>query len=158
MEAGEWSKIIPVFIASAIKPGLVGLPASVFAKFTFSETLLVCGTGGICGSVAFSYLSEEIIILYEKYIYKRLFPNKKRKVFSRQTRFLVRVKHYFGITGIAAISPLILSIPLGSFVAVRFFGHPKKTAIYMGASSVIWTVILYFVYNGFYDKVMGWFK
>ncbi|HWY38986.1 MAG TPA: hypothetical protein VNY73_10535 [Bacteroidia bacterium] len=58
----------------------------------------------------------------------------------------------------AIIAPLIMSIPLGSFLAIRFFGHRNKTILYMSISSVLLTIILYFTYNGFYDKLVDLFK
>src|ERR1035437_1793004 len=136
MSAAEWSKIIAAFIACAVKPGLVGLPTTVFAfHFSFLQTLLVSGSAGICGSFVFCFLSDEIIRLYEWFLNK-CFPNRKKKKFTKTNRLLISVKHYFGIKGIAFLAPLILSIPLGSFVAIRFFGHRNKTILYMSISSV----------------------
>lgn len=159
MAAGEWGKIITAFIACALKPGLVGLPTTVFAfHFSFLKTLVVSGSAGICGSVVFSFLSEEALILYN-FVENKLFPKKKKKKrFTGMNRFIIKAKKYFGIAGIAALAPLILSIPLGSFLAIRFFGHRNKTILYMSISSVLWTIILYFTYNGFYDKLKHLFK
>lgn len=143
-----------VFFACAIKPGLVGLPLAAAMKFSFLKTLLVAGGAGVTGSVVFSYLSEELLEWWHKFLDK-FFPGRKRaKRFSRTTRFLVKVKKYFGIIGIAAVSPLFLSIPLGSFFAIRFFGERQKTVVYMSISSLAWTVLLYFFYNGFFDRIM----
>src|SRR5277367_1997411 len=109
MTAGEWSKIITAFIACAIKPGLVGLPATVFAfHFSFLQTLIVGGAAGICGSFVFGFLSDEIIRLYEWFLNK-YFPKRGKKKFTNKNRLLIKVKHYFGIKGIAVIAPLILS-------------------------------------------------
>ncbi len=157
MDSPEWGKIISVFIACTLKLGIVGLPMAAAFKFSFLKTLLVCSSGGICGSFVFGYLSEEIIILWDK-VMKRFFPNKKKaKAFTRTNRMIVRIKKKFGIIGIAFISPLFLSIPLGSFVAVHFFRDRLKTALYISISSIAWTIILYFVYNGFYDKMKHFF-
>ena len=144
MESPEWGPIISVFIASTLKLGLVGTPLAAAFKFSFLKTLLVCGSGGVAGSFAFGYLSEEILIFWA-WLMKKLFPNRKKaKTFTKTNRVIVRTKKYFGIIGIAFISPLFLSIPLGSFVAVRFFKDRHKTVLYMCISSVLWTVILYF--------------
>lgn len=157
MNGADWGEILSAFIACAIKPGLVGLPASVFAfNFPFLETLLVSGLGGICGSIVFGFLSKEIIIGWE-WVLKKFFPNRKKKVFTRMNRFIIWAKKYFGIMGIAILSPLILSIPLGTFLAVRFFKDRHKTVLYMSISSVLWTIVLYFLYNGLYDKLKSVF-
>lgn len=158
MGGADWGEILSVFIACALKPGIVGLPLAAALHFSFIKTLVVGGVAGVTGSIVFTFLSEEIVVLYEKAMCK-FFPNRKKpKVFTKTTRFLVKVKKYFGITGIAICAPLFLSIPLGSFVAVRFFGHPKKTAVYLSVASVAWTVILYFFYHGFFDGIVKLFR
>src|ERR1700756_4039647 len=157
MEAGEWGKIISVFVASALKLGLVGVPMATAFKFSFLKTLLVCGSGGICGSFVFCYLSEEVLVFWN-WLMNKFYPNrKKKKRFTRTNRILVRIKKYFGIIGIAFISPAFLSIPLGSFVAIEFFRERHKTVLYMSISAVLWTVILYFFYNGAFDTRKNWF-
>lgn len=154
MGESGWGQILSVFLACALKPGLVGLPLAAALKFSFLKTLLVSGTAGVCSSFVFAYLSEELLALWHRLLDK-FFPNRKRaRRFSRTARFLVRVKKYFGITGIAIVSPLFLSIPLGSFFSIRFFGHPSKTALSMSIASLAWTVILYFFYNGFFDGIV----
>jgi len=158
MESPEWGKIISVFIACALKPGIVGLPIAAAMKFSFLWTLLVSGSAGIVGSFIFGYLSKEVIELWQK-ISNKFFPNrKKKKTFTKMNRFLVKTKKYFGITGIALISPLFLSIPLGSFLAIRFFKDRHKTVLYMSISSVGWTVILYFFYTGAFDGIVKLFN
>jgi hypothetical protein len=158
MGGAEWGQILSVFIACALKPGIVGLPLAAALKFSFLKTLIVSGSAGVCGSIVFGFLSEEIVILYEKFMCK-FFPNRKKpKVFTKMNRFLVRVKKYFGITGIAICAPLFLSIPLGSFVAIRFFGDRHKTILYMSIASIGWTVILYFFYHGAFDGIMKLFR
>jgi hypothetical protein len=154
MDQGGWGPILSVFLASAIKPGLVGIPLATALKFSFLKTLLISGGAGVTGSVVFAYLSDKLLVLWHRLL-DRFFPNRARpKRFSRTTRFLVKVKKYFGITGIAIISPLFLSIPLGSFFAIRFFGDRQKTLVYMSISSIAWTVLLYFFYNGFFDGIV----
>ena len=157
MSSAEWTQIISAFIACAIKPGLVGLPATVFAfKFSFLQTLLVSGSAGICGSVVFGFLSKEIVKLWE-WLMNRIVPNRKKKRLTKMNRFIIKAKKYFGITGIAILAPLVLSIPLGCFLAIRFFGNRNKTIVYLSISSVIWTILLYFLYNGFYEKIKAFF-
>lgn len=158
MSSGEWGQIISVFLASTLKLGLVGVPMATAFKFSFLKTVVVCGSGGICGSIVFGYLSAEVLVLWAKLMSKINPKPKKKKRFTKTNRILVRVKKYFGITGIAFISPLFLSIPLGSFVAIEFFREKHKTVLYMSASAVLWTVILYFFYNGALDGIMKLFN
>ena len=149
MESHEWSKIITSFLACAYRPALIGLPAEMFAfHYSFSKIFLINSLAGITSSVVFGFLSEEIIVLYE-FILRKLFPNRKKKRNHKRLRFLIKAKKYFGIGGIAIVSPILLSIPFGTFIAIRFFGNRNKTMLLMSVSSIVWTVVLYFIYLKF---------
>lgn len=160
MDTHEWSKIITAFFACAYRPALLGLPTEVFAfHFSFFKILLIGVTAGFFGSVISAFLSEELII-FSEFIMKKFFPKrKKKKRITRSNRFLIHAKKYFGITGVAAFSPLILSIPFGTFIAIRFFGNKNRnrTVLLMTISSAIWTVILYFIYHRFYNHLVRFF-
>ena len=150
MHSYEWSKIITAFLACAYRPALIGLPAEMFAfHFSFLKIFLINSLAGISSSVLFGFLSEEIIVLYE-YVLRKVFRKRKKKKNYKWLRFLIKAKKYFGIGGIAIVSPILLSIPFGTFIAIRFFGNRNKTMLLMSISSVVWTVILYFTYLKFH--------
>jgi hypothetical protein len=46
------------------------------------------------------------------------------------------------LIGLAAITPTFLSIPLGTFLATRFFPDKRKVLIYLCASVIVWSVIV----------------
>jgi len=161
METHEWGKIITAFFACAYRPALLGLPTEIFAfHFSFFKILLIGVTSGFFGSVISAFLSEELLI-FSAYIQNKFFPTKKQKKrITRSNRFLIKAKKYFGIVGVATISPLILSIPFGTFIAIRFFGNKNrnKTVLLMTISSAFWTIILYFIYHRFYTHLIHFFK
>jgi hypothetical protein len=151
----EWGKIITVFISCAIKPGLAGIPAAVFAfHFTFLETFIVGSLGGVTGIFVFTYLIDGILILMDRLMVK-YFPNRKKNTikFTRTNRFIVKTKKNFGIIGIAIISPPFLSFPLGIFLALKFFGHKGKVISSMCVSLLVWNALLFFIYHAFYDSL-----
>jgi type IV secretory pathway VirB3-like protein len=160
MNGAEWGKIVTAFFACAYRPSLIGLPTAMFAfHFPFYKILLISITSSIFSSIVSVYLSKELIMLYE-YIISKLYPNKQKKIMTKTNRFLIKAKHYFGIVGISAISPLVLSIPFGTFIAIRFFGYKNRvrTIVLMSLSAVVWTIILYFIYNKFYMYFLNYFK
>jgi hypothetical protein len=160
MDNGEWSKIITAFFACAYRPALLGLPTEVFAfHFSFLKVLLIGVTSGFFGSAVSAFLSEELILL-SGYLMKKFFPNRKKKRITRTNRFLIKAKRYFGVVGIAAISPVIISIPFGTFLAIRFFGHKNrnKTILLTTISTALWTVALYAIYHKFYYHLINYFK
>jgi hypothetical protein len=137
-------EIITVFILSAVKLGLAGVPTALACHFSFLETLVVCSSGGIFGVVFFSFLIGAILKGINNFL-DNYFPNRNlnKKKFTRKNRFIIKAKRSFGIIGIAAISPVILSIPLGMFLALRFFDDKRKIIFWMSVSVVFWTVSLY---------------
>jgi len=160
MDHGEWSKIITAFFACAYRPALLGLPTEIFAfHFSFLKVLLIGITSGFFGSAVSAFLSEELILLSE-YIMKKIYPNRKKRRITRSNRFLIKAKKYFGIVGIAAISPVIISIPFGTFLAIRFFGYKSRNKMVLLTTlfTAIWTVILYAIYHKFHHYFLDYFK
>ena len=52
---------------------------------------------------------------------------KRKKKFTKMNKRLVRIKMSIGIYPIAFWAPLFLSIPLGSIVTAKFYGHHRYT-------------------------------
>ncbi len=148
MQDLDWAKIISVFISCALKPGIVGIPLAVTYGFSFFETLIVCSLGGISGTIVFTYLISGILKVYLR-LMDRFFPNRSKRKFGWFNRFVIKVKKTFGLVGIAFIAPPISSIPVGVFLALRFFGDKKKVITWMSISVVAWTLVLYFVLHSF---------
>lgn len=157
MNAAYWAKVIAAFISCAYRPGLLGLPAEIFVfHFSFFETLIISTLAVITGSVLSAFLSVEIIKLWE-YIFKPS-AKKPKKLFRPYNRFLIKAKQNFGIVGMSVISPLILSIPVGVFLSIRFFKDRRKTVLFMSISSIGWIIALYFTYTKFYGYFMRYFQ
>ena len=118
---------------------------------SFLETILWTNVGGIAGIYFFAFLSEKLISWW-----KRTFRRSNRsiledeqqvkKVFTKRNRRIVRVKKKYGLIGIAAITPFLLSIPVGVFLVVRYYRTSKTKFLYLIAANVIWSLI----YTGFY--------
>lgn len=146
----EILKILSVFLLSSVKFGIGGVPAAVFANFPFFKAMLITISGGMTGVVLFTYLSDWL----EKKLAKK-FSKKNKKKFTLTNKTIVYVKRYFGLIGISIITPVLLSIPLGVFIAVRFYRHDKNKIIrYMFVSIVLWAVIIYYALHTF----KSWFN
>jgi|688.fasta_scaffold818928_2 hypothetical protein len=105
--------------------------------------------GGIIGIVLFTYLGG---FIQEFLAYK--FPKKFGRKFSSSTRFLVKVKQRFGLNGIAAITPIFLSIPVGVMFALALTHDKKKIMIAMFSSMFFWAILLFLPYFLFDISVM----
>lgn len=155
----EVLEILGVFALSAVKFGIAGVPAAVFAKFSFFKTVVVTTSGGIAGTLVFTYMSDFLIRSFRKIKQKTTAdkPVKPKRKFTATNRLLVKVKQKFGLTGIAIITPPILSFPLGVFIAVRYFQNKQQIILYMAISTFTWSVVLYFFYHYVYSSISSLF-
>lgn len=104
------------------------------AKLTFLETYILCCSGALLSAAIFYFLSSFFLkkakenqkntlrISMEKGI-----ALKKKKKFTKTNKFIVKLKRSIGIIGISFYAPLLLSIPIGSIIASKFYGKEKKT-------------------------------
>ncbi|MBA2613850.1 MAG: hypothetical protein H0U95_17945 [Bacteroidetes bacterium] len=116
------------------------------------KVILVACSGGITGNIIFTNLSAVILKWTHIYREKR---NIKKKIFTKTTRRMIRIKQRFGLAGIAAITPLI-SQPIGAFFAEKFFKDKKKVVLYLSISVIIWAIGLYFILFLFHDQLEVW--
>ena len=120
-------------------------------EFSFLETILWTNVGGTAGIYFFAYLSEKLLAWWKRTFrrsYRNIPPDeqKVKKVFTRRNRRIVRVKQKYGLIGIALITPLLLSIPVGVFLVVRYYRSSKTKFLYLIAANLFWSLI----YTGFY--------
>ena len=74
------------------------------------------------------------------------FELKRKKVFTRTNKFIVRMKG-LGIIAICFYAPLFLSMPIGSIISAKFFGKDNRTfpliVLGIGINGLITTGIAY---------------
>tara|TARA_B110000285_G_scaffold89057_1_gene102181 strand:+ start:753 stop:1211 length:459 start_codon:yes stop_codon:yes gene_type:complete len=128
-----WGAISSLFFVSWIK--------FMFAPFggpalglTFLETYTGCVTGAILSSALFYFSAD---YLMERANTKRIqakkkalingTPVKQKKNFTRMNKFIVKIKRSLGQIGVCFWAPFFLSIPIGSIISAKFYGHSSKT-------------------------------
>ena len=130
-------KILIVISLSGFK-FLIAIPLSAYQyDFNFIQTLILSIVGGVIGIFLFSALSNKINKLFPK-------KNKVKRTKKRGIKEAITIKtaRKYGVYGIAAITPNLLSIPIGTLIALRFFPEKKKTIPILMSSVVIWSLIL----------------
>lgn len=151
----QFLKILSVFLTCSFA-FKIGFPtAFLFFESDFIKVIAVSCGGGIAGNILFTYLSAAIIKGIHDFRVKRNLIHKK-KIFTGFNRRIIRVKQKFGLAGIAFITPILLSTPVGAFLAERFFRDKKKIIIYLSAATIFWAFALYFIFIVFYEYVNGW--
>lgn len=132
-----------VFLISSVK-FFVAFPIALQYHFNWLSIFITTSLGGITGILCFAFLSYEIIKMYD-WFRKKFFKNKppkKKSVSIRKKRVYIKIKSQFGLWGIAILTPFILSIPIGTFLAVRFFGATKKTILILIFFLIFWAFVL----------------
>jgi hypothetical protein len=142
---------IVIFLSSTVKFALAS-SAVVTGNLGISGTVSNI-LGGITGVIIFTYLGGYIRIWLLK-----TFPNQLNKKFSRGTRFLVKVRQHGGLTGIAFLTPILLSIPVGVLLALDLNTHKTKVVSSMVFSCIFWSAVFFVPYFFFNINVIGWVK
>jgi hypothetical protein len=137
------SHLIVVLLLSCVK-FFLAIPLAVTYDFSFWQTFILCCLGGIIGVLFFAYFRKVILNYYYK-----LFPNKKKKKSNRgfKDNIAIATARKYGLFGIAFLTPIFFSIPLGTFIALHFFPNKKKTLPVLLASVLGWSFILTLVWN-----------
>lgn len=167
----EFVKILLIILLSSVK-FVAGPPFAYFDEryeFTFFETVLYCVAGGMLGVWVFTFFSLEIQLTYNWFkrqflraVRKPQFYSKprstageveikytlvtkeeeKKKIFTPRSRKFVRLWNRYGLIGVSFITPVILSIPVGTILLNAFEDNKKKIFIYMFFSILFWSILL----------------
>ncbi len=135
---------VTVFLASSVK----FLPSPFLSvnvyNFTFWETVFISSFGGIAG-ILFFYLSSGHLM---KRAWRRRMQRemegfgRPKRYFTRRNKIIVKVKKRFGLGGLAFITPAIISIPIGSILAAKYFRKRSETLPILLLSVVLWSFLL----------------
>lgn len=149
-------KILSVFITCSFA-FKIGFPTTfiLFGNNFWLTMLIACG-GGIAGNIAFTYLSAALLKGIHNYRAKRGLIH-RRKIFTPFNRRIIRVRNRFGLAGIAFITPILLSTPIGALIAERFYKDKKKIILYLSAATVFWGLTLYLILYFFKGGMQAWF-
>ena len=129
-------KILAVISLSGVK-FLFAIPLSAIKyDFNFLQTLLFSVIGGVIGVFIFSYLSEKI----SRFLSSKLKSRRKKRGVKKAVA--IKTARKYGLFGIAFLTPIFLSIPIGTYLALYFFPNKKKTIPILITSVVGWSFVL----------------
>ena len=130
----EILKAIPVYFSSMLK-FIFGPLGGFAAGLELVTTILVTVAGMMTVVFSFTYAGTWI---REKIIH-RFFG--KRKRFTQNNRKFVRIWKKYGLFGVAALTPVLLT-PIGGTLLALSSGSPKeKIIIFMFVSASVWSVV-----------------
>ena len=125
--------------------------------YNFPKTILVACAGGIAGNIIFTYLSAAILKAIHNFRARRNLIH-RRRILTSLNRRIIRVRQKFGLAGIAFITPILLSTPLGAFIAERFYRDKKKIILYLSLATIFWALALYSIFILVHGSLSEWFS
>lgn len=152
-------KIIHVILLASVKYFFT-FPYAMIIGLDYKQALFAVLAGGIGGVVFFYYLSKPLFrysgILFRnicklsppvyKMWYKKICDKHKHrpkaKIFSRKSRIIAKIKSTYGLWGIIITTPFFLTIPVGAFLASKYYSHHKYIVGYLILSVIGWAILL----------------
>jgi len=131
-------KLLLLLLLSGTK-FLFGPLAFKAAGYSNWETILFNSIGGFLGFLFFFFVGKRLFDLWKKYFQ----PKKSSRKFTRKNKLLIRIKTSFGAIGLALLIPII-SVPVSSIIAAKYFPYDKKTYFIFLFACVFWSFVLTF--------------
>jgi hypothetical protein len=139
--------------------GAITVVATAMVKFLFAglvsygmghgfvRTLIYTAIGGSAGMLTFYFSGKALLEVFRKRYVKRSQERAAKglppkRIFTRTNRLIVRVKHRYGIIGLASFAPPTLSIPITAVLAAKYFKHDRRTLPALIISVLIWSMVL----------------
>ena len=126
------AKVISIIAISSSK-FVWGIAAVLFLDCTFLEAFLYTSIGGTLGVLFYLFLFD----LLFKYSQKKI---KKSKI-NKFRRFMIKVKQSGGLWGIAMLSPVLFSIPIGIAISVSLQSPKRKIILAHCTSVIFWSAL-----------------
>jgi hypothetical protein len=154
-------KLLLVVVLSGIK-FLFAPIISIGYGYNYLQTIAITSVGGILGLFFFYFLSKWIINKYYRYCptvvsyfageeaKQRLIDSRcgrdNKKAFTKKNKFIIKARKNYGFLGIIFLTPVILSIPIGAFLAQKYYSKNRHILIYLSVSVAVWSACLSSMY------------
>jgi hypothetical protein len=133
-------KYTGVSLTCAVKY-IFGVFGALSTGLNFFETLICTVGGGMLGVVIYLYLWDLILFIYRKFVPKR--PKVGGIKINNTKRWIVKVIIKYELYGIAFLTPLLLSVPIGTLLAATIEPSKWRIKLFMFFSFLGWTLFLY---------------
>jgi hypothetical protein len=140
-------------VGSAFKYSWLSVIAAE-SNFGLFSAFAINFSGGIIGVYTFTYLGAFL---------KQWFLKQRREkgmaatpIHSFRNKFLVLLRRKFGLKGIAILTPILLTIPIGIAIALTITKDKQQIIRYTLISCFLWTVAIIVPYKLFHVDLSEW--
>jgi len=145
--------ILLIVIGSAFKYSWLSVIAAE-SNFGLISAFAINFSGGIIGVYSFTYLGE---FLKQWFLKQRHGKGKApTPIHSFRNKFLVFLRRKFGLKGIAFLTPILLTIPLGIAISLTITKDKKRIIRYTLISCFLWTLVIIVPYKLFHVDLSEW--
>lgn len=131
----EFVEIAIWFLVSGVKYLIAVISLLAKSGRPWYIDMLIVGSGGILGVFVFTYLGAAL----SKYLSRfHLFKFRYKKL-----KKFVHIKNSYGLIGIAILSPVMISIPVGCIISASFEHDKSKIIRYQMFSVIFWSLLLF---------------
>jgi hypothetical protein len=135
-----WETILNIFWVSVFSmlKFILGPLGGFAARLHIVITILITIAGMMTVVFAFTFSGA----WFKARVINRFFVSKKKNKFSPNNKRFVTIWKKYGLAGVAALTPVILT-PIGGTLLALSSGSPKNKIIYyMFISACVWAIIL----------------
>jgi len=141
----HFSKAALIFLLSTTK-FLLGIGMALTVNLSFLVAMSLTIGGGIFGVVFYLFGFR----LLAKFIERETRHVKVK--FNGWRRFMIKLKQKGGLFGIALLSPLVLSIPIGVALSISLGSTKRRILIFHITSVIFWSLVIFTIkYSLGYD-------
>jgi hypothetical protein len=142
----EFFEIAIWFLLSGVKYLFAVIPLLANSQREWYWDMLIVASGGTLGVFVFTFLGAVL----SKYLSQfNLFKIKYKKL-----RGFVKMKNSYGLIGIAILSPVIISIPVGCIISASFESDKGKIIRYQMISVLAWSILLFGIKGLFHIDII----
>ena len=133
-------KWVLVLVLSMFK-FILGPSIGYAEKLPWITTAIFTALGMMTSVVIFSFMGTEL----RNKFFKRV-NRKKKPIFRKRTRRMVRIWQKYGMQGVAFLTPLLLTPIGGTIIAISFGASKRKIIFYMLPNAIFWAFTLTYLY------------
>ena len=147
----SWIALLYVFLLAHVKFLVTATIAlATYPQLSVDEIFIASSLGAISCFNIFYFISQKFYFGVNKQSKK--IKAKKSKTFKKRNRILIKMKQSkIGFLLVCTLAPLFLSIPIGTVVAVKFFGDNKKTYWYVSILLIIMAFLLAYLNDSIFQ-------